>query len=85
MLLKCTKAVHTVDQFVTFNNNNVVGRRSREVGNRRTFYSNDDYYPSMKKLFSQFIECCKYLTWLGHCAGFSGSSLALFWFTWFVH
>lgn len=25
MLLKCMKTVHTVDQFVNFNNNNVVG------------------------------------------------------------
>lgn len=32
MLLECMKTVHTVDQFVNFNNNNVVGRRSREIG-----------------------------------------------------
>lgn len=63
MLLKCIKTVHTVDQFVNFNKTNVAARRSREIGNRRSFYSNGeprDFYPPMKKHFCQFIECCKY-------------------------
>lgn len=80
MLLKCMKTVHTVDQFVNLNKTNVAARRSREIGNRRTFYSNGeprDFSPPMKKHFCQFIECCKYLTSLGHCARFSGSRLAL--------